>query len=51
MRRAGNQGAQYNRNHSLGASWNRVLGSTIVNELRFGYNRTDARFAHATATA
>ena len=45
-----NQGEQYNRNHSVGASWNRILGSKIVNELRVGYNKTDSRFAHATAT-
>lgn len=47
----GNQGEQYNRNDSLGVSWNRILGSRIVNELRVGYNNTDARFAHATANA
>jgi hypothetical protein len=44
-----NQGEQFNRNHSIGASWNRVLGSRMVNELRLGYNNTDAFFAHATA--
>ena len=45
------QGEQYNRNHSLGVSYNRVLNSRLVNELRVGYTNTDARFAHATATA
>jgi hypothetical protein len=44
-----NQGEQFNRNHSVGASWNRVIGSRMVNELRLGYNNTDASFAHATA--
>ncbi len=44
------QGEQYNRNHSVGSSWTRILGSKMVNELRVGYNKTDSRFAHATAT-
>jgi hypothetical protein len=44
-----NQGEQYNRNHSFGTSWTRTIGSRFVNELRVGYNKTDARFAHATA--
>jgi hypothetical protein len=44
-----NQGEQFNRNHSVGASWNRVIGSRMVNELRLGYTNTDALFAHATA--
>jgi hypothetical protein len=43
------QGEQYNRNHNLGVSYNRVIGSRIVNELRVGYTNTDSRFAHATA--
>jgi hypothetical protein len=44
-----NQGEQYNRNHALGASWNRIFGSSVVNEARVGYNDTHARFAHAAA--
>jgi hypothetical protein len=46
---AGNQGEQYNRNHSLGLSWNRLAGR-FANELRLGYTNTDARFAQPTAT-
>jgi hypothetical protein len=44
-----NQGEQFNRNYALGASWNRIIGSRMVNEVRFGYNDTHARFAHAAA--
>jgi hypothetical protein len=47
----GNQGEQYNRNHSLGLTWTRVIGSQMVNEARLGYNSTHSRFAHATANA
>ena len=47
---AGDQGEQFNRNHSSGVSWTRVLGARSVNELRVGYNKTDSDFAHATAT-
>jgi hypothetical protein len=43
------QGEQFNRNHSLGLSWNRIFGGHMVNEARFGYNNTDSRFAHAAA--
>ena len=45
----GNQGEQFNRNNSVGLSWTRVIGGRMVNEARIGYNRTNARFAHATA--
>ncbi len=44
-----NQGEQYNRNQSLGASWTKIFGARMVNEARFGYNRTHSRFAHAAA--
>lgn len=44
-----NQGEQFNRNQSLGLSWTRIFGSRLVNEARFGYNRTHSRFAHAAA--
>ncbi len=44
-----NQGEQFNRNHSFGASWNRIVSNRFVNEVRVGYNRTDSRFAHAAA--
>lgn len=46
---AGNQGEQYNRNHNVGVSWNRIMGR-FVNELRVGLTDTDARFAQPTAT-
>ena len=42
------RGSQYNRNQSLGTSWTKTLGSSTVNELRFGYNRTYAAFSHET---
>lgn len=45
----GNQGEQFNRNSSVGVTWSRVIGNRMVNEARIGYNRTNARFAHATA--
>jgi hypothetical protein len=45
----GNQGEQFNQNHSVGMTWTKVIGSRMVNEMRLGYNNTDARFAHATA--
>jgi outer membrane receptor protein involved in Fe transport len=44
-----NQGEQFNRNHSFGASWNRIFGGRFVNEARIGYTNTHARFAHAAA--
>jgi hypothetical protein len=43
------QGQQYNRNHSVGGSWNRIIGSRIVNEARVGYNNTVSSFTHAAA--
>lgn len=46
----GNQGEQYNRNQSVGITWTKVIGTRMVNEARLGYNRTNSRFAHATAT-
>ncbi len=45
----GNQGEQYNRNHSVGLTWTRIIGNSMVNEARLGYNDTHSRFAHATA--
>jgi hypothetical protein len=47
----GNQGEQYNRNHSVGTTWTRIIGTRMVNEARIGYNFTHSRFAHATANA
>lgn len=49
VEQAGNQGEQYNLNHNVGASWNRLFGR-YVNELRVGYTATNARFAQPTAT-
>jgi Carboxypeptidase regulatory-like domain/TonB dependent receptor-like, beta-barrel len=43
------QGQQYNRNHSVGTSWNRIIGTRMVNEARVGYNNTISSFAHAAA--
>jgi hypothetical protein len=45
---ANNQGAQFNSNHSYGATWTHTLSPTMVNVFRFGYNRTHAAFSHAT---
>lgn len=45
----GNQGRQFNSNYSLAAMWTRLISPTVVNTLRYGYNRTFAEFAHATA--
>jgi hypothetical protein len=41
-------GRQYARNQAFGASWNRILSTSAVNELRVGYNKTAADFSHAT---
>lgn len=45
----GNQGSQFNNNQSLALSWTRTFGARFVNTLRYGWNRTFAEFAHATA--
>ena len=45
----GNQGSQFNGNQSLAVAWTRTVSPTIVNTLRYGFNRTFAEFAHATA--
>ena len=44
----GNQGTQRNDNQSLALTWTRVISPSVVNTLRYGYNRTFATFAHAT---
>ena len=41
-------GGQFARSYSIGASWNRILSSSSVNELRFGFNDTLAEFTTAT---
>lgn len=45
---SGDQGRTYNRNQNVGLAWNRVFSPALVNELRAGYNRTNAFFTHAT---
>ena len=49
VEQAGNQGEQYNLNHNVGVSWNRIFGR-YVNEMRLGYTATNADFAQPTAT-
>lgn len=44
----GNQGAQFNTNHSYGGTWTHTLSPTVVNVFRFGYNRTYATFSNPT---
>lgn len=44
----GNQGAQFNTNHSFGGTWTHTLSPSIINVFRFGYNRTYATFSHAS---
>lgn len=46
---ANNQGGQFNKNQSYGATWTRTLSPTAVNVFRFGYNRTFATFTNPTA--
>ncbi len=45
----GNQGRQFNNNQSLALAWTRTVSPAIVNVFRYGFNRTFAEFAHATA--
>ena len=49
VEQAGNQGEQYNLNHNVGVSWNRLFGR-YVNEMRVGYTATNADFAQPTAS-
>lgn len=44
---ANNQGGQFNRNHSFGATWTHTLTPSLINVFRFGYNRTYAAFTNA----
>ncbi|MEO8481197.1 MAG: carboxypeptidase regulatory-like domain-containing protein [Acidobacteriota bacterium] len=50
VEQAGNQGEQYNLNHNVGVSWNRLFQGRYVNEMRAGYTATNADFAQPTAT-
>ncbi|MDX2180835.1 MAG: TonB-dependent receptor [Bryobacteraceae bacterium] len=45
----GNQGSQFNNNQSLATTWTRIINPTVVNTFRYGFNRTFAEFAHASA--
>ncbi|MBL8234104.1 MAG: TonB-dependent receptor [Bryobacterales bacterium] len=47
----GNQGSQFNNNQSLALMWTRTINPGVVNTFRYGFNRTFAEFAHATANA
>lgn len=47
----GNQGSQFNNNHSLATMWTTTISPTMTNTLRFGHNRTFSEFAHATANS
>src|SRR5215467_1256703 len=44
-----NQGAQFNTNHNLGATWTRTITPTLINFFRFGFTQTYATFAQASA--
>lgn len=44
----GNQGGQFNANDSLGATYTRIISSSMVNSLRFGYTYTNANFTPAS---
>jgi hypothetical protein len=46
----GNQGAQFNTNQSYGVTWTRTLSPSLVNAVRFGYNRTYATFSQSSIT-
>ncbi|MEO8595847.1 MAG: TonB-dependent receptor [Candidatus Solibacter sp.] len=43
---ANNQGGQFNSNHSFGGTWTGSFTPSLVNVLRFGYNRTYATFTN-----
>lgn len=45
----GDQGAQFNTNNSFGGTWTRTFSPSVVNFFRFGYTRTYATFANASA--
>jgi len=44
-----NQGAQFNTNHNVGATWTRTIAPTVINFFRFGFTRTYATFQQASA--
>lgn len=43
------QGAQFNTNHNLGATWTRTITPSVINFFRFGFTRTYATFQQASA--
>ncbi|MBS1855460.1 MAG: TonB-dependent receptor [Acidobacteria bacterium] len=43
------QGAQFNTNHNIGATWTRTIRPSVINFLRFGFTRTYATFQQASA--
>jgi hypothetical protein len=43
------QGAQFNTNHNVGATWTRTVTPSVINFFRFGFTRTYATFEHASA--
>jgi hypothetical protein len=44
----GNQGAQFNTNQSYGGTWTRTINPSVINVVRFGYNKTYATFTQAS---
>ena len=43
------QGAQFNTNHNIGATWTYTMTPSTINFFRFGFTRTFATFEHAAA--
>jgi Carboxypeptidase regulatory-like domain/TonB dependent receptor len=43
------QGAQFNTNHNIGATWTRTITPSVINFFRFGFTRTYATFQQASA--
>ncbi len=43
------QGAQFNTNHNVGATWTRTLRPDLINFFRFGFTRSYATFQQASA--
>jgi hypothetical protein len=44
---ANNQGGQFNQNSSFGGTWTHTFSPSVINNFRFGYNRTYATFTNA----
>ncbi|HJZ96816.1 MAG TPA: TonB-dependent receptor [Candidatus Solibacter sp.] len=43
------QGAQFNTNHNVGATWTHTITPSVINFLRFGFTQTYATFSQASA--